>query len=88
VTTSYRITDRHPDATAAGITSDGGPSDGITIDCDACIMRDTDACADCVVTFLCDREPNEAVLLDLDELRALRRLADAGLAPQLRHRPR
>ena len=37
------------------------------------------------VTFLCDREPTEAVLLDLAEVQALRRLAQAGLAPRLRH---
>jgi hypothetical protein len=48
-------------------------------------MRDTPTCADCVVTFLCDREPTEAVLLDLTERQALRRLAQAGLAPRLRH---
>jgi hypothetical protein len=37
------------------------------------------------VTFLCDREPTDAVLLDLTERQALRRLAQAGLAPRLRH---
>jgi hypothetical protein len=51
-------------------------------------MRDTPTCHDCVVTFLCDREPDEAVLLDLAELQALRRLAQAGLAPGLQHTPR
>jgi hypothetical protein len=60
----------------------------ITIDCATCVMRDTPTCHDCVVTFLCDREPDEAVLLDLSELQALRRLAQAGLAPGLRHTPR
>ena len=59
----------------------------ITIDCGTCVMRDTPTCDDCVVTFLCDREPDEAVLLDLSELRALRRLAAAGLAPELQHTP-
>ena len=48
----------------------------ITIDCASCVMRDTPTSQDCVVTFLCDREPNDAVLLDL---------AQAGLAPRLRH---
>ena len=48
-------------------------------------MRDTAACDDCVVTFLCEREPTEAILLDLAEMQALRRLARAGLAPGLRH---
>jgi hypothetical protein len=60
----------------------------ITIDCATCVMRDTPTCDDCVVTFLCEREPAEAVLLDLSELQALRRLAQAGLAPGLRHRTR
>ena len=50
-------------------------------------MRDTPTCDDCVVTFLCEREPDEAVLLDLSELQALRRLAAAGLAPELQHTP-
>ena len=57
----------------------------ITIDCASCVMRDTPTCEDCVVTFLCDREPTDAVLLDLTERQALRRLAQAGLAPRLRH---
>jgi hypothetical protein len=57
----------------------------ITIDCASCVMRDTPTCGDCVVTFLCDREPTDAVLLDLTERQALRRLAQAGLAPRLRH---
>ena len=57
----------------------------ITIDCGSCVMRDTPTCKDCVVTFLCDREPTDAVLLDLTERQALRRLAQAGLAPRLRH---
>ena len=51
-------------------------------------MRDTPTCDDCVVTFLCDRDPTDAILLDLSEVRALRRLADAGLAPRLRHTSR
>ena len=56
-----------------------------TIDCATCVMRNTVACHDCVVTFLCEREPTEAILLDLAEMQALRRLARAGLAPGLRH---
>jgi hypothetical protein len=59
----------------------------ITIDCDECAMQHTTACADCVVTFLCDRPEGAAVVLQLAEARALRVLADAGLAPALRHRP-
>ena len=51
-------------------------------------MEGTSACADCVVTFLCDREPDDAVILDVVEARALRLLQEAGLAPGLRHRRR
>jgi hypothetical protein len=60
-------------------------ADTVTIDCATCVMRDTPTCEECVVTFLCDRDPTDAVLLDLAERQALRRLAQAGLAPRLRH---
>jgi hypothetical protein len=58
------------------------------ISCTDCVMEGTDACADCVVTFLCDREPDEAVVIDVEEARALRLLERGGLAPTLRHRRR
>jgi hypothetical protein len=60
----------------------------LTIDCFECVMRATAACDDCVVTFLCDRQPEDAVTIDLAEERAVRLLADVGLVPQLRHRAR
>lgn len=60
----------------------------LVIDCDDCSQRGTNTCDDCVVTFLCSREPDEAVVIDVQEVRALRRLSDAGLVPQLRHRRR
>lgn len=56
-----------------------------TIDCGQCMMKATEACQDCVVTFLCDREPGEAVIIDVEEARALRVLGKAGLVPRLRH---
>jgi len=59
-----------------------------TIDCDECSMQGTEACADCVVTFLCQREPGDAIVVDLAEYRALELLAESGLAPSLRHRRR
>ena len=59
----------------------------VTIDCDCCRMQDTPTCDDCVVTFLLGREPDEAVIIDVNEVRALRRLAEAGLVPELRHEP-
>ncbi|MBK9181175.1 MAG: hypothetical protein IPM45_16740 [Acidimicrobiales bacterium] len=59
--------------------------DGFRIDCDECVMQGTSTCGDCVVTFLCNREPDEAVVIDADEVRALRLLERAGLVPGLRH---
>jgi hypothetical protein len=59
----------------------------LTIDCDGCSMRDTSACDDCVVTFICNREPDEAVIIDAGEARAVRMLIRSGLVPELRHAP-
>lgn len=57
----------------------------LTISCDDCAMRDSDACSDCVVTFLCERDPFRAMVIDANEARTVRLLAQAGLAPRLRH---
>jgi hypothetical protein len=51
-------------------------------------MQGTVACDDCVVTFICSRAPDEAVVVDVAEERALRALSDGGLLPRLRHRRR
>lgn len=58
----------------------------ITIDCATCVMRATPACNDCMMSSLCDREVDDAVVFDLVEYRAVRLLSDAGLLPSLRHR--
>ena len=58
------------------------------IDCDECRMQHTDACADCVVTFIVGRAPGDAVVIDVAEERAVRLLSGAGLVPALRHRAR
>lgn len=61
------------------------PADGVlTIDCDECALQRTPACEDCVVTFLCGVE-SAPVVVDLAEVRAMRTLGEAGLAPPLRH---
>jgi hypothetical protein len=60
----------------------------VLIDCDECVLQDTPACRDCVVTFLCGTEAGTPVVVDLDEVRAMRLLDEAGLAPPLRHRRR
>ena len=57
----------------------------LTIDCAECSLEGTGACDDCVVTFLCSREPDEAVVIDVAEARAVRLLGQAGLVPSLRH---
>lgn len=67
------------------MTTPSGTS-SVTIDCDACVARHTEACADCVVTYICSRQPGEAVVIDVAELRSLQMLHDAGLVPRLRHR--
>ncbi len=56
----------------------------LTIDCDQCSLHATDACSDCLVTFLLEREPDDAVVIDADEERAVRMLERAGLVPSLR----
>ncbi len=64
------------------------PEGGLTIDCDCCALRDTDACGDCVVSFLLGREPDDAVVIDAEEARAMRMLERAGLVPMLRYSSR
>jgi hypothetical protein len=58
----------------------------LTISCNDCVMQHTSHCDDCVVTFICDRDPDDAIVIDADEERAVRLLIGAGLVPKLRHR--
>ena len=65
------------------------------IDCDDCCRQESSHCADCIVTHLTSppvsgvvlRPQTNAVVIEADELGALRRLRDAGLVPDLQHRP-
>lgn len=59
----------------------------IRISCTDCTMQHTDACDDCIVTFICSREPDDAVIIDVAEERAVRMLIRSGLVPDLRHEP-
>ncbi len=59
-----------------------------TINCGDCAMIDTDHCRDCLVSFILDREPDDAVIIDAAEARAVRLLSRAGLVPDLKHRHR
>ena len=71
-----------PDIKPIGLDAAGD----LTIDCDCCTLRGTTACDDCVVSFLLEREPEDAVVIDADEARAMRMLERAGLVPTLRFR--
>ena len=62
-----------------------GMADALTIDCDECSLQGTDACDDCVVTFLLGAERTTSVVIDIAEVRAVRLLGDAGLVQTLRH---
>jgi len=79
VSTSRFPATRPPDHGAVG---DGGGA--LVISCDDCTQQGTDTCEDCVVTFLCGRQPGDAVVVDVAEARALRLLGEAGLVPRLR----
>lgn len=54
------------------------------IDCDCCVMQNTSACDDCVVSAFVDLAPLE---VDDDEQAAIEALAEAGLVPRLRLLP-
>jgi len=59
--------------------------DGVSIiSCDDCVMKGTSTCEDCVVTFICNRGEDDAVVIDVADARAVRLLGEAGLVPRLR----
>ena len=60
----------------------------ITISCQECEFDGTSACDDCVVSFVLHREPEDAIVIDAEEFRAVRLLEGVGLLPGLRHRRR
>ncbi len=66
----------------------GPPETGLTIDCDVCVAQHTDACDDCVVSYLVGHEEGTPVVLDSEERRAVELLAEAGLVPASRFSPR
>jgi hypothetical protein len=63
-------------------TEQSGP---LVISCDECAMQNTDACDDCLVSFILDRRPGKAVVIDVEEARAVRMLTSVGLVPAPRH---
>lgn len=68
---------------------------GLTISCDDCSLQCTDACDDCVVTFVLraddesvaarQGEPADGLVLDIDEARIVQMMSRAGLVPELRY---
>lgn len=60
-------------------------TDDLVVDCATCVARNSIACDDCLVTYICDREPGVAVIISMDELRSMRALSNAGLVPALKH---
>lgn len=58
----------------------------LLIDCNDCVLHDSAACADCVVTFICRTDATSPVVVDLAEVRAIKLFDTAGLVPPLRHR--
>jgi hypothetical protein len=64
------------------------PSGAFTVDCAECAHRHTDVCDDCVVSFIVGREPDDALVVDAAEARAVRLLEQAGLVPGVRHEAR
>ncbi|MGA3146852.1 MAG: hypothetical protein ABSF33_05160 [Acidimicrobiales bacterium] len=60
-------------------------SEAFTIDCADCRHRETSVCDDCVVSFIVGRRPEDAVVVDAGEARAVRLLEHAGLVPGVRH---
>lgn len=69
----------------------------VCIDCADCVRQNTSDCDDCIVTFITKadatggetsaEEPKavDAVVIDLEDYAALKRLQAAGMVPDLRH---
>ena len=79
---------RTPATAPAAVPSTGTAAGSFTVDCAGCVHRGTDVCDDCVVTFIVDRDPGDALVVDADEARAVRLLERAGLVPGVRHEAR
>jgi hypothetical protein len=77
-----------PSAGDARLQAPSLGSGSLTIDCAGCSHCGTDVCSDCVVSFIVSREPDDAVVIDADEARAVRLLERAGLVPGVRHEAR
>ena len=59
--------------------------EALHIDCDDCVMAGTDACDDCIVTFIVNRPRQDPVVVDADQVDAVRLLGRAGLVGESRY---
>ena len=57
----------------------------LSIDCESCPLINTDLCDDCLVTFICDRDPKAAVIVSLEEWKSMKSMTKVGLLPELRN---
>jgi hypothetical protein len=67
-------------------STDRRDRDPLVISCEECVMRMTNHCHDCMVTFLCELEmgPTRELRLSGEEADAIALLVRAGLVPALR----
>lgn len=59
--------------------------ESLLIDCDLCEYLGSRTCDDCLVTYLC-RPDRTSVVIELSDIRALRKLGRSGLIPELKLR--
>lgn len=55
----------------------------LVIDCDLCDYSGSVTCDDCLITYLC-RPDRSSVVIELSDIRALRKLGQSGLVPELK----
>lgn len=79
------VASQPPEHAADVAAGSAGTDDVLVIDCDDCARQGSDACGDCVVTFLCDRDAGGPVVVDLATERTVRLLGEVGLVPTLKH---
>lgn len=70
---------------AGRVAGPAAPPGTFTIDCAECAHQRTSVCEECVVSFIVGRQPDDAIVIDADEARAVRLLEQAGLVPGSRH---
>lgn len=60
----------------------------IEVDCGRCELAGSEACDDCLVSFVIGQPGCQGIAADAEESTVVRLLSGAGLVPALRHLPR